>query len=195
MRIETVVAPAVEPVTLAEAKLFCRIDPDITEEDALIGNLIAAAREQAETHTGRAFAVQTLRYTIDGFPNCATIKLPRAPLIDVASIKYDDSDEVEQTLPVSEYTVRISQAPGSVYNSEGWPATTGAPGSVRIEYDCGYDPAGVESEVTPKRAIQAILFLVNHFYENRDTVIIGSITAVLPYSVQNLLHPLKLPRL
>jgi len=38
--------PVVEPVTLAEAKLHCRIDVD--DDDVLVGSLISTAREHLE---------------------------------------------------------------------------------------------------------------------------------------------------
>ena len=43
-----------EPVTLEEARLHLRVDH--TDEDALIGSLIIAARELAEHETGRVFS-------------------------------------------------------------------------------------------------------------------------------------------
>ena len=49
--------PGEEPVTLAEAKAWCRIDA--ADEDALLSALIAAARLQVESLTGRALVTQT----------------------------------------------------------------------------------------------------------------------------------------
>ena len=43
-----------EPVTLEEARLHLRVDH--TDEDALIGSIILAARELAEHETGRVFS-------------------------------------------------------------------------------------------------------------------------------------------
>lgn len=51
------VAPATEPVGLAEAKLHLRVDT--SQDDDLIEALIATAREQAEYLTGQRLITQT----------------------------------------------------------------------------------------------------------------------------------------
>ena len=40
-------APAYEPVSRVRAKAWCRIDDDITDQDAVVDLLITAARERA----------------------------------------------------------------------------------------------------------------------------------------------------
>ena len=47
---------ATEPVTLEEAKLHLRINPGDESEDALILDIIAAAREYCENYTGKSFS-------------------------------------------------------------------------------------------------------------------------------------------
>ena len=59
-------APASEPVSLAEAKLFLRVEHD--DDDDLIAALIAAARVQVEAQTRRALITQTWRLVRDVWP-------------------------------------------------------------------------------------------------------------------------------
>jgi hypothetical protein len=51
--------PSVEPIALANAKAYMRVD--YSGEDALIADLITRARSHAETVTGRALATQQIR--------------------------------------------------------------------------------------------------------------------------------------
>ncbi len=57
-----IAGPGEEPVSLAEAKTFARIDGG--DEDALVGALIATARLHVESITGRAMITQTWRLVL-----------------------------------------------------------------------------------------------------------------------------------
>jgi uncharacterized phiE125 gp8 family phage protein len=148
--------PAAEPVTVAEAKVFCRIDH--TDEDSLLGDLITAARRAAEAWTGRAFVRQSLRLAADGWPagTTTTLFIPRPPLLTVATVRYHDEAGVLQTLSPSAYIVDAASDPGRiVLVPDGqWPATQSRrAGAVEVDYDAGYgDPADVPEEI--KVAIQ-----------------------------------------
>jgi hypothetical protein len=61
-----VTPPAVEPVSLAQAKLHLRVD--FADADALIAALIAAVRLKCESHLDRSFVTTSWLQTYDGFP-------------------------------------------------------------------------------------------------------------------------------
>ena len=64
-RVVDVTPPLVEPVTIADAKAFARIEyPD---DDGLIAGLISAAREYVETATARTIAPRVRRVFFQGF--------------------------------------------------------------------------------------------------------------------------------
>ncbi len=69
--------PPAEPVTLAEAKTFLRLDHD--HEDGLITMLISAARDRIETLLGVAMIEREFRYASES----GTVVLPRWPVKDV----------------------------------------------------------------------------------------------------------------
>jgi uncharacterized phiE125 gp8 family phage protein len=84
-------APAAEPLTLAEAKLFLRVEHD--DDNDLIAALIAGARIHVEAQTGRALITQGWRIVPDAWPADGRIAVSPAPLrtIDAARV-YDASD-------------------------------------------------------------------------------------------------------
>lgn len=61
--------PAIEPLSLAEAKLHLRVD--MSDDDGEINDAIGAAREDCEGETHRAFITQTWQLILDHFPGTA----------------------------------------------------------------------------------------------------------------------------
>lgn len=174
---------AVESVTLEEAKLHLRVDG--TDEDALIGGLISAAREWAEHYTGRALAPQTLEMALDQFPE-DFIDLDLPPVSSVTSIKYTDSTGVEQTLATDQYAFSLYGEARRISLTYGnsWPTTQAIANAVRIRYVTGYT-------TTPKAAKAAILLMVGHLYANREDVTTSK-TELLPNGAKALLDPIKI---
>lgn len=62
------VAPASEPVTASDLKLWLRSDPRDTSQDAVLTPLITAARTYCEKETGRQLCTATWKMTLDRFP-------------------------------------------------------------------------------------------------------------------------------
>lgn len=201
MRIELITPPAVEPLTVAEAKLYARVDH--TDEDTLFTELVAQAREYAEAHTGRSFGGQTRRLVLPCFPRSNLLPLPRPPLASVTSVKYLDGDQVEQTLVEdTDYVVITDALPGAVYAEGGWPETyqgtrsinpalDGRSDVVRIEYTCGHGAAGVEA--LPSGALLLMKYLVAHWYERREAVNyrFASAAEPMPFAVGALIGQLR----
>lgn len=73
-------APALEPISLAEAKNHLRVDTDLTEDDLLIGMMISAARGIAERFTKRAIITQQWKVFLDIFPNTVVRDVNQPPL-------------------------------------------------------------------------------------------------------------------
>lgn len=138
-----IAGPGEEPVSLAEAKAWCRIDSN--DEDDLVSALIAAARLQVESETRCALVTQSWRLTLD-CPRGRLVVLPIAPVSDVTSVTADDAD-----LDVS------LQGDAVLLPGEGYQRLV-------IDYTAGY---GAAADV-PADLRQAVLALVGYWYENRD---------------------------
>lgn len=75
MTLTRIAGPAVEPITLSEAKAHLRVTD--TVEDALISNLIKAAREEVEQATGLALITQEWRLYLDSWPPSGLVRQRR----------------------------------------------------------------------------------------------------------------------
>lgn len=165
--------PSAEPVTLDDVQGQLRI-VDLSEESAPVERMIKACREQAETITRRALISQTHELVLDGFPAGRNpLDLPLPPLQSIVSIKYIDSDGIEQTLDPLSYRVISDSEPGYVMPLYGvyWPVTRDDLATVRVRFVAGYGPVAPEtSNNVPEAINQWILINVANLYENRETV-------------------------
>ncbi len=178
-----------EPVSLAEAKLHCRVDTDV--DDTLISGYISAAREAAEQYLWRSLITQTWVFTLDAFP-AGAIELPMGKVQSVV-IAYYDADGDLQTLDAAEYDTALSESGSRVAPIAGgsWPATSARIGAVRITAVCGY---GATASSVPAAIKSAIMLTIGHLYMNREEVVVGTIATQLPAGCQRLLDPYRLFR-
>ena len=204
MPLQLVTPPAEEPVSLIEAKLHLRVDFD--EDDTLIASLIAAARQGAETLTGRQLITARWKQVLDCFPGPSlmgvpagqafslpghAILLPKAPVQSVVSIDYLDMGATSQTMHASSYTVDNACEPARITPVFGqiWPICLPQIGAVSVTFDAGY---GTAAQV-PEGIKSWIKLRVGSLYAHREEVALlnrGSIES-LPF-VDGLLDPFRM---
>lgn len=200
-----IVAPTSEPLTLAEAKAFARIDDAI--EDELVTELIRWARETVENFTGRQLLTARWQLKADRFPfPDAIIELPKPPLISagelssyVAIVQYIDTNGTSQTFADTLYAADIAAEPGRLYPSYGqsWPATRTQPEAVTITYHAGY---GANIDAVPRTRIGwntlrlGMKMLIEHRYNKRGAFGFMGAGAPIPHDVEDMLAPLVVGR-
>lgn len=165
-----IAAPIGEPLTLAEAKNFLRLDdygsPPGHPDDALVTRLIVNAREYVERATGRALRRQTWQLRCDRFPlACEPIQLLRLPLIDIVSILYDtgDADAMFQA-----FELVSDDWSALIYPTSGWPGARRRPNSVRVTYRAGYESGSPLTASVPERLAHAMRAHIDFCYRARD---------------------------
>lgn len=187
--LKTVTAPTDEPIDSTEAKLHMAIDDSTF--DTLINDYIVAARMYIEANTNRQICTATYDLILDKFPGASgDIYLPKGQLQSITSVKYIDTDGVEQTLAASNYTVTDSREPAILepaYNKT-WPSTRLQRDAVTVRFVCGYG----DSSVTPEGIKQAALMMVGHYFEHREAVAFNNVASVVPLAVDSLLSVYRL---
>ncbi len=198
--IKVLEAPSAEPVSLAEAKAWCRVED--TNSDDIIGLLIQAARERAEEITGRAFVRRRLELRLDAFPeNGEAIALPFPPVISVEYVAYLDTGGALQTLSgsPSQWYEDFGSEPGRIQPLLGqdWPSAAELSSAVRIGYTCGYAPVGSPEDAAALRAgVPALVKSWMHarlatMYENREQLVVGNVVSMPRDFVDGLLDGLR----
>lgn len=177
-----VTAPTTEPVSVAEAKDWCRITD--SESDGDVSVVVKAAREYVEMVLQRALISQTWNLILDGLYQ--PIELPYPPLQSVTHIKYLDTDGNTQTLSTSVYTVGTDHEPGRITLTTGqsWPSLYGIVDQIEIQYVCGYGGAPSDVPAAHKLAMRQ---LISHWNEHREPVVIGVVPSRVAMTVEALL--------
>ena len=171
-----VTAPAVEPISLAEASAQCRVD-DVAEED-LIALYIQAARETAEHQLGRVLITQTWEQTLDAFP-AGEIRLAKAQALSIVSVTYLDTSNALQTLSPEAYALDAATSPGWLLPAAGyeWPDTGDVVNAVRIQFTAGY---GATAASVPAGIRQWMLVTVRALYAQREAFDLSGRAGPLP---------------
>ncbi len=121
--------PALEPVSLVDAKRFLRVEH--VDDDDVIAALIAAARVHVEGKTRRALIDQTWRLVRDVWPASGRLPILPVPLQAVTAIRVFDADGVPQLLDVDDFAIDTVSAPAVLAFARG--ATSGT-GQARRRY-------------------------------------------------------------
>jgi len=180
-----ITGPATEPLTLAEAKLYLRVDSD--SEDDLITALIKAARLQVENKTYRMLISQTWDLILDKSDiGEGELLIYKQPITAISSVKYYDINNTEQTLSSTAYQTEVNSNPAKV-NIISMPSIYNRLGAVTIRFVAGYANAGA----VPQDIKQAMYFLIGHMYENRQMAVTGTIAQDIPFTVEYLLEPYR----
>ncbi|MFW6412677.1 MAG: head-tail connector protein [Oceanicaulis sp.] len=166
MRLRMTSPPGAEPVSLAEAKTWLRAGHD--DEDALIGDLIAAARERVETETGRALITRSYVETLERWPAARlsafgqAIGAAVAPLASAASVTVYDRRGQASVWDPAEYRVETGD-PGRIVAVFPFalPTIDQRGGRAEIAFAAGY---GESADDVPAALREAVLRLVSDAY-------------------------------
>lgn len=167
--------PAQEPVSLAEARAFLRLDGDA--EDALVQTLVTAARLHVEAITARAMIAQTWRLVLDAWPPDGAVRLPVGPALSLVAVTaFDDQDDPHELGP-DQFTLD-AQTPRLLLPAriEGMPTLRRRLG-LEIDWVAGF---GETAEAVPADLRHAMLVLVAYWFDNRDAVMVAGSGAVVP---------------
>lgn len=154
-------------MTLAEAKLFLRVDT--TDEDSLITSLIVAARERAEQHTQRQLVTASYLFTcsnatINHKTGNYEVLLPLPPLASVESVQVTDTNGNVSTVNASTYRVVKDGVPGKIVFSTLPSFDATRDDAIKVAFTCGYGAAAA----VPQGIKTAMYWMIAAMYQNRE---------------------------
>jgi uncharacterized phiE125 gp8 family phage protein len=180
--------PGGEPLTLAEAKAWLRLDSQA--EDALVSALIGAARLAVEAASGRRLITQTWRLVRDAWPPDGVIRVPVRPFAGVVGLRVIDAAGAPIIVAPSLYAADIAREPGEIRLVGAPPQPGRATSGIEIDVTAGYGP---QPQDVPEPLRQAVRLLVARWFENRGDGVMSP--DHLPAEVAALIAPFRRARL
>jgi uncharacterized phiE125 gp8 family phage protein len=179
---------SVDPIKLPVTLESIREHTNVTDhrDDAGLEEYMHSATRHIELLSRKQLITQTWRVTGCDWPG-SIIELPKRPLVSVTSVKYHDSAGDQQTVDSALYTVDTDATPGRIVlnHNETWPSNRGHTNDIEITFVCGFGDTGAS---VPDTLIHAIKMMVSHWKENREAIIVGTITVITPMAVKDLYY-------
>jgi uncharacterized phiE125 gp8 family phage protein len=176
----------IEPVTIEEVRRQLRLDHG--EDDSDLEDLIVVARRECEAMQlgDRALIEGTVTEYFDEFADEMELHWSPVATDGVSSVKYQDTDNTQQTLATSVYEVglRNGMAVLRLKYNQTWPTTLGhTADDIVVTYTAGYGDSRSDVPLNIRLWIRA---RVAWLYENRDGVVYpwlpGMNSLVSPYA-------------
>ena len=170
--VELVTPRASEPVGLPDLKAHLRHNLGDAEDD-LLAELVGAAADLFERHTGRPVLPTVFRQWL---PGLGEVHLLRANVTAVASVTYFDADG--ETAALADWRADLIEVPAVVYLPGGaYPAVQADRRRVGyVQFTAGWPDAAA----VPKPVKTAIKLLAAHWYRFREAYQPGAELAELP---------------
>lgn len=183
-----------EPVSTSDIVRHCRLPSTDTGDNTWIADAITAARKIVEARIpgGRALVNQTWDMVLSRFPPSAErLEFPRPPLVSGSTnivVTYYDAGNSSTVLASTNYVIHGPyDQPGYITPrpTDTWPSTYRREDAVNVRFVAGYGSAGTN---VPMPLRHAIKMLVGHWYEHRETVLVGSISKEIELAFDSLLQ-------
>ena len=166
-------------VSLADMKLFLRVDH--SDEDATITAIIDAATQSIQDYTGRHFKTTTWLLTCRDFND---LDVPYSANTVTGISYYEENNNSAKTLDTSKYYSGIELGIMKIIFRD---TPTVDPYRIAAVNVIG----SVANQINPPLT-HAIKMLAAHYFENRRAVVVGTITAVIPFGIKAIINPYRL---
>jgi len=179
--------PAVEPISLQQAKAWLRVDH--AADDELIGALILAARLCVEAASRKLLVAQLWRLSMDAWPD-GDIVIPLTPLRQVNALRVYGADNVAVGVSPMTWTIDL---PSQRVRVSPPPRAPGRPfGGCEVDVVVGI---GANADGVPAPLRLAVRMLVARWYERRGDAESDARFETMPAEIAALIAPYRTMRL
>lgn len=180
---------AIEPVSVETARGYTH---SAEEDDAALETCIKSARVACENYTGRTYAKRTLELR---WPELGrALNVTRGPIGSVTEFGYVNTAGAEVLFAAGDYSLEGQTAHSTTIRfreSFAQPSDIATDRSSPVFLRGVFGPDMDTVGPIPADVVQAILWTVVHYFENRSPVVTGTIATELPNGIQNILRPYR----
>lgn len=185
----TVTPPAVEPLTLAEAKAHLRVDG--TAEDDYLAGLIRVARDHLERMTGLCPITRTLRLALQSVPEDGAIPILKGPVQSIDRVILYDGNGLPSAFRIDPLAVERDGPPSRLALGSAFDRSR-AENGIEIDFTAGFGASGAD---VPDSLRRALLLHVALMYDHRGGLTLDQQPAAVPDGYDRLIAPFLPPRL
>jgi uncharacterized phiE125 gp8 family phage protein len=164
-------------IALSTIKQALKID--YTADDAELVRIRDAAVAFVSDYTGLSLEIKTNTQFI---PYWMKTRFDSLPFVSITSVKFQNSSNVETTMPSTDFFIIKSQPPSTYINFSDFPSIFEGT-EIEITYTSGY-------ATLPKHIEQAVIAIIGHWYNNPEAGAPITISTV-PLSAQFILDTLR----
>jgi uncharacterized phiE125 gp8 family phage protein len=174
--------PSKFPVTVPQVKQYLGLDEDNNDFNSLLNSLLDSAIRRVELNTGLRLITQSwYQYEFDWPMDEDYFELRLNPVQSVTAVKYKVYNSSSYTTwAAANYELDETAEPARLWlgDTASWPTSSlSYVKPIQIEFVAGFgdDEDDVDGEI-----VMAIKQMVEHWFENRGTIITGTIVAKIP---------------
>lgn len=182
-----ITGPTAQPISLEEVKEHLYIVVTDTTRDNYLSDIQDSVVDQFQSETEYQVMQATYKLTLPNF-NFDYIDIPLIPVQSISEfLYYTDATSTDTLVQDTDYYFVKTDRTARLYPVNSWPSAGDRPDAVQITFIAGY---ATQSQV-PTRLLHGLKFLIGHYNENRQSVVVGPNVQVIPESYNAIVDKFK----
>lgn len=176
-----------QPISLEEVKEHLYIVVTDTTRDNYLSDIQDSAVDQFQSDAEYQVMEATYKLTLTDFPD-DYIDIPIIPVSSITTfLYYTDSTTIDTLVQNTDFYFVANDRSARLYPVDSWPSAADRPDAVKITFKAGYS---TQSQI-PARLLHGLKFLIGHYNENRQNVVVGPNVQKIPESYNAIVDKFK----
>lgn len=182
-----VTGPSTQPIGMAAVKDHLYIVDTDTSREAYLIEIQDSAVDQFQSEAEYQVMTATYKLTLSEFP-CDYIDIPMIPVSSITTfLYYTDKTNTDTLVLDTDFYLVTSDRSAKLFPVSSWPSAGDRPDAVQITFVAGH----ARKQDVPKRLIHGLKFLIGHYNENRQNVVVGPNVQKIPQSYEAIVDKFK----